>query len=274
MYIPEDGWELHPIGGRTGDAYMGIRNNEKVFLKRNTSPFISALSAEGITPKLMWTQRTYSGDTLVAQEWKQGHVLQKDDMANSNIKALIKHIHQSNHLLTMLRRVGGQEFQPLDFIELYFKDLPHNLVSHQYFNKIIHFLEDQVHEEFYQVPTCVCHGDLNHHNFLFDTNHQKLYLVDWENVRIADPLSDLTYLLIQYFPPSQWASWFASYDLEESLLFKRRVTWYSLLNCLLLAKNYYIEGRFDKVNEMVLLIQSIFNSQQKQDSQKRTRRLP
>lgn len=264
MYVPEDGWELHPIGGQSGDAYMGVRNEEKVFLKRNTSPLISALSAEGITPKLMWTQRTYSGDTLVAQEWKQGHVLTKEDMDNQDIKDLISHIHHSQHLLTMLKRVGGKEFSPLDFIELYFQDLPQNLATHQYFNQIIHFLEDQVHEDFYQIQPCVCHGDLNHHNFLYDTTHNKLYLVDWENVRIADPLSDLTYLLIQYFPPHQWSSWLSSYDFQETLLFRQRVTWYSLFNCLLLAKHYYLEGRLDKVNEMVLLIQSIFENQNKQ----------
>lgn len=272
MYVPEDGWELHPIGGRSGDAYMGIRNNEKVFLKRNTSPFISALSAEGITPKLMWTQRTYSGDTLVAQEWKQGHVLTKEDMSSSDIQQLIRHIHESDNLLTMLRRVGGKEFRPLDFIELYFKDLPQNLVSHQYFNRIIHFLEDQVNEGFYQVKTCVCHGDLNHHNFLYDTTQDKIYLVDWENVRIADPLSDLTYLLIQYYPPSQWNAWFKRYEFDDDYLFKQRVTWYSLFNCLLIAKHFYIEGRVDKVNEVVLLIQSIFDHQKKTTSPHHNRR--
>ena len=30
----ESGWNLHPIGGETGKAYMGVRNEEKVFLKK------------------------------------------------------------------------------------------------------------------------------------------------------------------------------------------------------------------------------------------------
>lgn len=33
---------------------------------------------------------------------------------------------------------------------------------------------------------------------------QQLYLIDWEEVRIADPISDLTKFLLQYFKPSEW----------------------------------------------------------------------
>ena len=51
----EQDWQMTPIGGASGDAYMGVKNNERVFFKRNSSPFIAALSAQGITPKLMWT---------------------------------------------------------------------------------------------------------------------------------------------------------------------------------------------------------------------------
>ena len=260
MYVPEDGWQLHPIAGASGEAYMGIKENEKVFLKRNSSPFITALSAEGIVPKLMWTQKTYSGDTLVAQEWKDGHVLKREDMATPKVKKLIMGIHQSDHLLTMLKQVGGKTFHPLDFIQEFFKDLPESLNTHIFFNEIIHYLEDSVHDQFYEVDLCVCHGDLNHNNFLLDADSHNIYIVDWENVRIADPLSDLTYMLLQYFPPSQWAIWMEDYQFDYNQAFYDRVKWYSLINCLYLIKHFYKEGRNFKVNEMILLLKSIYES--------------
>lgn len=260
MYVPEDGWQLHPISGGTGDAYMGIKENEKVFLKRNSSPFITALSAEGITPKLMWTQKTYSGDTLVAQEWKDGKVLDRQEMTHPKVKQLIMEIHQSEHLLSMLKRVGGATYRPLDFIKDFFKDLPESLASHKLFNEIIHYLEDSVHDYFYDADLCVCHGDLNHNNFLKDNDSQKIYIVDWENVRIADPLSDLTYLLIQYFPPSQWQDWFEDYGYEIDDRFYHRVKWYTLINCLYQIKFFYKENRFHKVNELILLLKTIYQS--------------
>ena len=42
----ENGWQILPIGGDTDTAYMGIKSDQKVFLKRNTSPFLAALSLD------------------------------------------------------------------------------------------------------------------------------------------------------------------------------------------------------------------------------------
>ena len=202
----EQDWQMTPIGGASGDAYMGVKNNERVFFKRNSSPFIAALSAQGITPKLMWTQRTYSGDLLVAQEWKDGHLLNREDMGQEKVIQLIRSIHQSDYLLMMLKRSEDQLFYPLDFIALYRKDLPAALCQHRFFNEVIHSLEDALDDDFYNVNYCVCHGDLHHLNFL-EAEDGQLYLVDWENVRIADPLSDLSRLLCEYYRPSEWTLW-------------------------------------------------------------------
>ena len=48
----ENGWQILPIGGDTDTAYMGIKSDQKVFLKRNTSPFLAALSLEEIAPSM------------------------------------------------------------------------------------------------------------------------------------------------------------------------------------------------------------------------------
>lgn len=256
MYSSDDNWELHPIGGATGDAYMGVRYDEKVFLKRNTSPFIAALSAEGIVPKLMWTQRTFSGDTLTAQEWKEGYTLSREDMDSEAVIELIQRIHQSDHLLIMLKRVGEGTMRPLDFINNYFDNLSPSLTSNQYLNSVIRKLEDAIDDDFYNVNTTLCHGDLNHNNFLQGYD-DTLYLVDWENVRIADPISDITMLLIQYFQPSEWMGWFQEYDFPITESFYKRVKWYSMINCMYLIKQYFAEARQQKANEFILLLKSI-----------------
>ena len=253
----KEDWQLHPIGGNTGRAYMGVKSDEKVFLKRNTSPFIAALSASGITPKLRWTQRTYSGDILTAQDWTDGEILTKDNMADEAVIKLIKDIHDSTYLLNMLRFVEGKVCRPLDLIDLYFVDLAPSLQNHQYFNQVIQSLEDSIDDDFYQVDYVVCHGDLNHNNFLVSADEQ-LYLVDWDNVRVADPLSDITLLLVQYFSPSNWMEWFEAYDFNINESFYKRVRWYSILNCLCLIKQYFNENRHHKLNEIVLLLKNIY----------------
>lgn len=253
-------WEMHPLKGASGEAFMGIKNNEKVFFKRNTSPFIPSLSAEGFAPKLMWTQRTYSGDLLTAQEWKDAVQLKKEDMDSLDVIQLIKQIHDSRHLLVLLRRVQNGSFKPLNFIEQYFDNLPSALAQHHFFNDVIRSLEDWIDEDFYQCPYVVCHGDLNHNNFMVD-EESKLFLVDWENVKIADPISDITWLLLQYFPPSQWMDWFHRYQFATDKSFYKRVRWYSLMNCLLLIKQFTIENRPTQVNHYILLLRSIYDSE-------------
>ncbi len=57
-------WEITPAGGATGEAYFAKFQDRKLFLKRNSSPFLAVLSAEGIVPKLVWTRRMENGDVI------------------------------------------------------------------------------------------------------------------------------------------------------------------------------------------------------------------
>ncbi|AXY25112.1 phosphotransferase [Suicoccus acidiformans] len=262
MIYQDDDWELLPLeDSETGEAFMGIRQDEKVFLKRNTSPFTTALSAKGFTPKLMWTQRTYSGDTLTAQEWKDGRLLTNEEMDRSDVIDTIRRYHHSEDLLAMLKRVGGEIYRPVNFIEYYYKDLPSQLQAHRLFNEVITFLEDSVEESFYHARLVVCHGDLHHNNFLWDEENQHLYLVDWENVHISDPLSDITNLLVRYIRPSDWTRWLEEYgyDFDEEAFYER-VRWYSLINILYFVKQYHGESRHYKMNEMILLLKQIYEN--------------
>ena len=63
---------------------MGIKETEKVFIKRNTSPLLAALSKEGLAPKMIWTKRTANGDVLTAQEWLEGRLLHADEIGKRN----------------------------------------------------------------------------------------------------------------------------------------------------------------------------------------------
>ncbi len=256
MFNQEDDWQFHPLSGETGEAFMGIRKDEKVFFKRNTSPIITALSAEGIAPKLMWTQRTYSGDTLTAQEWADGQGLTGADMNQARVINLIKQIHQSDHILMTLKRVGGREKKPLDFINDFYDGLPRRLRTNQFINQTVRQLEDSLDDDFYQVNYRVCHGDLNHHNFIL-AEDDHLYMVDWESVCIADPISDISKLLVSTFPPHLWTHWLTQYGIDMTGSFYKRMKWYSQVQCLNFIKQFYQEDRLYQANQMILLLKSI-----------------
>gem|GEM_PF-7627 len=191
------GWELHPIGGDTGQAYMAVRAQERVFLKRNSSPFLAALSGEGIAPKLMWTKRAGNGDVLTAQEWLNGRSLTTEEMNSMEVIDLLKEIHQSPNLLLMLQKIQGEEYTAQHFIEDYLVNLQSGLQSHRFLSEVLDYLKETL-PLVLEAGKTVCHGDLDRRNFLLAND--KLYLIDWEMVRLADPVSDLTMILTQYIP--------------------------------------------------------------------------
>ena len=133
----DDGWDVYPIYGNTNKAFMGKKNHQRLFLKRNASPFLAALSMEEITPRLIWTKRISSGDTLTAQEWLNGQTLTKQQMRLPEVAHLLARVHNSELLHRMLRKVGGQSVRPQDFIQQYLQDLPDDLRHHPLMARVL-----------------------------------------------------------------------------------------------------------------------------------------
>ena len=257
-YNMDSGWDLHPIGGDTGQAYMGVKDHERVFLKRNASPFLAVLSGEGITPKLIWTKRAGNGDVITAQEWLSGRSLTKEEMGSVEVIELLKQIHQSPNLLQMLQQIQGEEYSTQKFVDEYLNNLQSGLQTHRFLNEVLNYLIETI-PLVSEVGKTVCHGDLDRRNFMLSEDG-KLYLVDWEMVRLADPVSDLTMILTQYIPVHQWGEWLDMYGLQLSTNIYQRIEWYALMNCLNYIKKTHFEGRYLEMNEKILLVKSIYNN--------------
>lgn len=257
-YKMDSGWKLHPIGGDTGHAYMGVRAEEKVFLKRNSSPFLAALSVEGITPRLIWTKRIGNGDVMTAQEWLNGRVLYGEEMQSDEILSLLQKIHYSEHLLNMLRKVKGQVYDPEMFILDYLAELEEDLRTNTFLNQVVSYLDRTLHYV-KGAKYAVCHGDLNRKNFIL-TNDDRLYLVDWEMVKIADPISDISMILVKYVNPEDWDGWLNRYGIIQTEEVKMSLEWYSLMNRLILAKRYHAAGENIKMNQQILFMKEAFEN--------------
>ncbi|WP_025728866.1 phosphotransferase family protein [Atopobacter phocae] len=256
-YNMDSGWQLHPVGGDTGQAYMGTKENQRIFLKKNSSPFLAALSNEGITARLIWTRRAHNGDILTAQEWLEGRTLEPEDMSRPDVVDIIKNVHLSTRLLSMLEQLQGRVYEPRDFVVEFKENLHRDLQTHQWVNRVLDYLI-----ETQDVITCyhktVCHGDLNRKNFI-ETDNQSLYLVDWEKVRISDPMYDVAYVVTNYVPLNQWEAWFEQYGLEMTNSLYQRFEWFCLMNLLLFIKQGHFEGRLREVNEKIILMKHIYN---------------
>nr|WP_102346713.1 phosphotransferase family protein [Bacillus sp. Marseille-P3661] len=219
------GWEVFPAGGATGEAYIAqFEGQKRLFLKRNSSPFLAVLSAEGIVPKLIWTKRMENGDVITAQHWLNGRELKPADMKNNVVAQLLSKIHRSKDLLYMLHKIGKTLLQPSDLLIELIGKVDSSLRNDPIITTALDYLKEELPYVHYDNPV-VCHCDVNHNNWLF-SDEQKLYLIDWDGAMIADPALDLGTLLYWYIPRDNWQDWLKHYGLDLTVELERRMKWY------------------------------------------------
>jgi thiamine kinase-like enzyme len=225
-FFDGDNWEISPAGGLTGEAFMASSGENKLFIKRNSSPFLAVLSAEGIVPKLLWTRRVDNGDVLTAQKWMKGRVLTPKEMSSEKVAGLLKKIHTSEPLLNMMKRLGKKPMTTTQIVnQLTSQARGRN--ETRALRQSLNFLKDMAELAEYPKKS-VCHSDINHNNWLLGNDEKNLYLVDWDQAVIADPAMDLAMLLYWYVEEDQWQNWLGLYGLELTPSLQLRLVWHML----------------------------------------------
>ncbi|WP_245719411.1 phosphotransferase family protein [Pelagirhabdus alkalitolerans] len=251
-----DGWTIQSAGGSTGEAYYAKSDQKQLFLKRNSSPFLAVLSAQGIVPKLVWTKRLENGDVITAQEWLEGEELNAETIKHPRVASLLGQIHHSTELLDMLTRMGKK---PMDASYL-IQELRNRIKwqsSHQYATLIyqgLKYMETHL-DVALDVKPVVCHCDLNHNNWLY-SNRDQLYLIDWDNAEIGDPAIDLSMLFSRYIPFDEWENWLTDYGVKSSQSLYIRIYWYMIYQ--LISDMYQLQDHHtlqESAEELELILQ-------------------
>lgn len=248
-------WEIVPAGGATGAAYFAQHEEQRLFLKRNSSPFLAVLSAEGIVPKLVWTKRLENGDVITAQQWLAGSELKAGDMNGDRVAKLLKKIHASDPLLGMLTRLGKSPLQPEIILYTLNGDLDEDLRENPVINRSMVFLKENIRDVDCDEKV-VCHCDVNHNNWLLTENNQ-LYLIDWDGAMIADPAIDLGLLLYSYIPVEEWETWLGKYGLELTDGLRKRMKWYVIAQSLSSIQWHKTQNRIPEMEKWVEFLTDI-----------------
>ncbi|AGU55427.1 phosphotransferase family protein [Staphylococcus aureus] len=252
------GWTLDSAGGASGEAYMAEQDGQKLFLKRNSNPFIAALSAEGIVPKLVWTKRIETGEVVTAQHWKNGRELSSNEMKQIRVAHLLKKIHNSRPLLSMLKRMEMEPITPEIMLNKINASLSREVLTHHIVRKSLTYLEEHMPSLDSRFFTVV-HGDVNHNNWLL-SDRDELFLVDWEGAMIADPAIDIGMLLYNYVPQQQWSEWLETYGVQESLNLNKRMKWYTVIQSIGLVQWYEEQKRYKDMNTWLKFLNEVMNS--------------
>ncbi len=219
-----DGWKITPAGGVTGEAYYAQRDEEKLFLKRNSSPFLAVLSAEGIVPKLLWTRRLESGDVITAQRWVDGRELKSYEMKEQKVAKLLGKIHRSKDLLEMFKRIGNKPLTPESIVEDISNSVKENYLNQAVLRDAIEYLKKHI-QDVADPNFVVCHADVNHNNWVLSSKGD-LYLIDWDGALVADPALDIGILLYLYIPQTNWVEWLDHYGIMLDDQLSKRMHWY------------------------------------------------
>ncbi len=254
-YLFGQNWEIVPAGGATGEAFFAKHEEQKLFLKRNSSPFLAVLSAEGLVPKLVWTKRMENGDVITAQQWMNGRELSPSEMNNEKVAKLLKKIHCSGPLKGMLSRLGKTPLKPEAYFQMIQNELDPDLLEVPSVKEATQFLIKEVPNVKNQ-QNVVCHCDVNHNNWLLGENNQ-LYLIDWDGAIIGDPAIDLGLLLYSYIPESEWESWIERYGIEFSDDLKMRMKWYVLAQTLASIQWHKQKSRFPEMKRWIEFLDKV-----------------
>lgn len=248
-------WEITPAGGATGEAFYAQHEDQKLFLKRNSSPFLAVLSAEGIVPKLVWTKRLENGDVITAQQWLEGRELKPSDMDHELVAKLLKKIHQSEPMLGMLSRLEKSPLDPETFFQMVVSELDDEILFLPEVQKTLNFLKKEA-KNVYSEEKVVCHGDVNHNNWLLAEDNQ-LYLIDWDGAMIADPAIDLGLLLYWYIPEDNWQDWLGMYGEKLTDHLRLRMKWYVALQTLSSIQWYKNKKRMEEMNKWLKFLNDV-----------------
>ncbi|ADU31539.1 aminoglycoside phosphotransferase [Evansella cellulosilytica DSM 2522] len=256
IHFMGDEWNLRPAGGATGEAYIAQQGEHKIFIKRNSSPFLAVLSAEGIVPKLLWTRRLENGDVITAQKWVSGRELKSPEMSQNRVAKLLSKIHQSEELLHMFMRMGNHPLSPHTLYdelrgkigEMDIKD-PYVMEGIQWLKKHIEGIDVGV--------KVVCHADVNHNNWIISEDN--LYLIDWDGAIVADPALDLAPLLYLYIPKNKWENWLYEYGLNLNVNLQKRLRWYMVAQCVEAILWHWQRQEFHDISRWTDLLSQLFN---------------
>ena len=162
---------------------------------------------------------------------------------------MLQKIHQSDPLLSMLKRLGKSPLRPESILTQVNTGLTSELVQISTINQGPSFFK----ENFLLIKcdeNVVCHCDVNHNNWLI-TDENQLFLIDWDGAVIGDPAIDLGMLLYSYVPREEWGQWLDRYGKKLDAGLEMRMKWHTISQALLSIQWHQSKSRVRERNELI-----------------------
>jgi Phosphotransferase enzyme family len=228
---PEDGLQKECYTARSGDLAVFIKFDVP------TAP-LRRLGEIGVAPRLL-ANGVLDDKTYVIQEYIAGTYPNWQWFAHNLpwLAAFIKRYHSDQELAVMLAEGQDTDYQEhitaeIADLEIQFRSLNANELREPTIVTAFELLKVQA-QKLQPVKLVPVHADPNTKNMLLmgDT----LYMVDWDDIKLSDPLRDAGQLLWWYVAKRQWGDFFAAYGLPLNEALVERIYWWVARTSLAIA---------------------------------------
>ena len=230
-YLPGKNWTItQPQDGAHKKSYIAQCEEVKVFLKFDVpAELLKRLGEIGVGPQVV-ASGSIDEETYVLQNYLAGNYPDGRWLANHLplLAQVIKRYHTDRQLTLLLKEkfpISYAEHLRLDLeqLEKRFFALNGEILHTPEIALAFHTLQTQAQN--LQSTTLVpVHADPNTKNMLVVSS--ALYLLDWDEIALSDPLRDIGLVLWWYIPPQKWPEFFAAYDLQPDEKHLTKIYWW------------------------------------------------
>lgn len=251
------GWIIQkPPYGLSKETYVAQNGPKRVFIKFEVNiPPLKRVSDLGLAPCLL-SSGTYHNRTYVIQQFVKG-IIPTRKWINNNLKKLaelIKSYHSDKELFYILKNNSKLDYKnnvndSLKFVEKQLEEVKQIIITNKNIENGIKKLMNES-KNLRPVPLTVIHTDPNYKNMLLVGN--RLYILDWDDVRISDPVRDIAPLLWWYIDKNKWPMFFNYLGIEMIDSLMNRFYWWMARQSLTIAIFFAKKNDVKKVNKYLV----------------------
>lgn len=250
--LGDTGWTVsRPVDGWGGTTFVASLEEDRVFVKFKVAiPILQRLAALEVVPPILYAGNVDSLAYVIQEftdapypewDWFAGHL--------PELALLLRTYQQDDAMHALLSARNLTRFaDDLNWAEQCYRILREAFACLQEPNSAYAQFLSQLAEAqtSLAVPT---HGDASRKNLLLAPD--RIYLIDWDEVSLSDPMRDIGPLLWWYVPPARWVEFFQRYAAPLGYAVTERVYWWSARASLEVAHGLLERGYHDRARDFL-----------------------
>ena len=268
-HFSHNDWEFSLPHGWGKESYFAHGNGQGYFVKVGVeAERYLAMSETGLTPPVIHHGQLDSGVTIIVQSFIEGREPSRKDYREqmNDVAEIIRKLHNNPRIKEVVKVTPSDHYKDagllaLDCLRLKWERYKAQVPS------VVGFVEESLEQiekrinQFTREGLVASHGDICNANWIFASDG-KIYLIDFDMMKLDDPAADLGALLWWYYPPDLRESFLemAGYCYDDAFKFRMQVR--MAMHCLdirLPRKNSFDQFKPESFRESLRDFRAVFD---------------